>query len=66
MLAVSISMTARNTAKGTSPPRPALLASVDGVELVRHADGSREVRRTDRPLDSLAAAFEAIAAIYSA
>jgi hypothetical protein len=58
-------MTARNTAKGTNPPRPALLASVDGVELVRHPDGSREVRRPDRPLDSLSAAFDAIATIWT-
>ena len=53
----------RNTAKGTSPPRTALLASIDGVELVRHADGSREVRRIGLPLESLAAAFDAIATI---
>jgi hypothetical protein len=31
------------------------------VELVRHRDGHRELRRTERTLDSMDAAFHAIA-----
>lgn len=34
-----------------------------GVELVRHGNGRRELRPTKQPLDSMDAAFAAIAAI---
>jgi hypothetical protein len=39
-----------------------VLFSTDGVELVRHADGSRELRLTDRALESMETAFDAIVA----
>jgi hypothetical protein len=39
---------------------PQVLFATDGVELVRHADGSRELRLTNRALDNLESAFDAI------
>ena len=42
--------------------RSEVLFATDGVELVRHADGSRELRLSDRALTSLEAAFDAIVA----
>jgi hypothetical protein len=40
-----------------------VLVRRDGVELIRHRNGTRELRPTKQPFDSMAAAFEAIAAI---
>ena len=37
-----------------------VLFATDGVELVKHADGRRELRLNDRALESLEAAFDAI------
>ncbi len=37
-----------------------VLFATDGVELVKHADGRRELRLSDRALESLEAAFDAI------
>jgi hypothetical protein len=39
-----------------------VLYATDGVELVRHADGSRELRLSNRALDNLESAFDAIVA----
>jgi hypothetical protein len=51
-------------AKGTgSWARPAVLIAAGGVELVRHADGSREVRRADGPMESMSSAFDALATL---
>lgn len=44
----------------TEPKTPEILFATDGVELVRHADGSRELRLTNRALDNLESAFDAI------
>ncbi|HLL21444.1 MAG TPA: hypothetical protein VK427_04895 [Kofleriaceae bacterium] len=48
----------------TEPRRDSaqVLFAADGVELVRHADGSRELRLSNRALDSLEDAFDAIVA----
>ena len=42
--------------------RGQVLFAGDGVELVRHADGRRELRLTDRALDNMENAFDAIVA----
>lgn len=39
---------------------PQVLFATDGVELVRHPDGRRELRLSERALESLEAAFDAI------
>lgn len=40
-----------------------VLVRRDGVELVRHGNGRRELRPTKQPLDCMDAAFAAIATI---
>ena len=42
--------------------RGQVLFATDGVELVRHADGRRELRLSDRALDNMENAFDAIVA----
>ena len=43
------------------PPKSSeVLFATDGVELVRHADGTRELRLSNRALESLESAFDAI------
>jgi hypothetical protein len=44
----------------TESKAPEILFATDGVELVRHADGSRELRLSNRALDNLESAFDAI------
>ena len=44
----------------TESKPPEILFATDGVELVRHADGTRELRLTNRALDNLESAFDAI------
>ena len=46
------------------PPddRGQVLFASDGVELVRHTDGRRELRLTDRALANMESAFDAIVA----
>jgi hypothetical protein len=39
-----------------------VLYAADGVELVRHEDGTRELRLSNRALESLESAFDAIVA----
>ena len=39
-----------------------VLYATEGVELVRYADGSRELRLSNRALDNLESAFDAIVA----
>ena len=43
---------------------PEVLYAHDGLELVRYADGRRELRITGHMLDSLEAAFDALVAWY--
>jgi hypothetical protein len=42
--------------------RGEVLFACDGVELIRHHDGRRELRLSDRALDSMESAFDAIVA----
>jgi len=42
--------------------RVEVLIAIDGLELVRYADGTRELRFSDRCFDNLEAAFDAIVA----
>ena len=42
------------------PKSSEVLFATDGVELVRHADGTRELRLSNRALESLESAFDAI------
>jgi hypothetical protein len=54
---------ARPTLLGMSrKDRIEVLVAIDGLELVRYADGTRELRFSDRALDNLDAAFDAIVA----
>ena len=43
-----------------SEKSPEVLFATDGVELVRHADGTRELRLSNRALENLESAFDAI------
>ena len=52
----------RPTPDHVNRDREQVLFATDGVELVRHADGRRELRLTDCALNNLEAAFDAIVA----
>jgi hypothetical protein len=44
------------------PRGEAVLMAVDGLELIQHVDGTRELRFPDRPIHNLEDAFDAIVA----
>jgi len=46
----------------TEPKHSQVLFARDGIELVRHPDGTRELRLSNRALENLESAFDAIVA----